>query len=83
MDNKSVWHYFRLVSMCNLMSAFFRDVRYRKCECVCVGLVMWERFDSCVGVLFICVLVFTVVLYSFVNVDLFLFVTSVRTNATD
>ena len=29
-------------------------------ECVCVGFVMCECFDNCVGVLVICVLVFTV-----------------------
>ena len=28
--------------------------------CVCVGFVMFRCFDSCVGVLVICVLVFTV-----------------------
>ena len=28
--------------------------------CVCVGLVMCRCFDNCVGVLVICVLVFTV-----------------------
>ena len=28
--------------------------------CVCVGFVMCESFDNCVGVLVICVLVFTV-----------------------
>ena len=50
---------------------------------MCVDLVMWERFDSCVGVLFICVLVFTVPLYSFVHVDLFIFVTCLTTTATE
>ena len=40
-------------------------------------------FDNCVGVLVIRDLVFTVFLYSFVNVYLFLFVTSVRTTATE
>jgi hypothetical protein len=28
--------------------------------CVCVGFVMCESFDNCVGVLVICVLVYTV-----------------------
>jgi hypothetical protein len=50
--------------------------------CVCVGFVMCGCFDNCVGVLVICVLVFTVLLYCFVYVYLFLFVTSVRTTAT-
>jgi hypothetical protein len=52
--------------------------------CVCGG------FDNCVGVLVICVLVFTVFcivytvfLYCFVYVYLFLFVTTVRTTATE
>ena len=45
--------------------------------CVCVGFVMCGCFDSCVGVLVICVLVFTVFLYCFVYVYLFLFVLSV------
>jgi len=42
---------------------------------VCVGFVMPGCFDDCVGVLVICVLVFTVFLYCFVYVYLFLFVT--------
>jgi hypothetical protein len=49
--------------------------------CVCVGFVMCGCFDNCVGVLVICVLVFTVFcifctvfFYCFVNVCLFLFV---------
>jgi hypothetical protein len=53
---------------------------------VCVGFVMCGCFDNCVGVLVICVLVFTVFcidctlfLYCFVYVYLFLFVTSVTT----
>jgi hypothetical protein len=45
------------------------------CMCGC--------FDKCVGVLVICVLIFTVFLYCFVYVYLFLFVTSVRTDATE
>ena len=45
--------------------------------------VMCGYFDNCVGVLVICVLVFTVFLYCFVYVYLFLFVTSVRTTATE
>jgi len=40
-------------------------------------------FGNFVGVLVICVLVFTVFLYSFVYVYLVLFVTSVRTTATE
>jgi hypothetical protein len=55
--------------------------------CVCVGFVMCRCFDNCVGVLELCVLVFTVLcivrtvfLY---YVYLFLFVTSVRTTATE
>ena len=51
------------------------------CVCVCVG---WGCFDNCVGILVICVLVFTVFcivctvfLYCFVYVYLFLFVLSV------
>jgi hypothetical protein len=51
--------------------------------CVCVGFVMCGCFDNCVGVLIICVLVFTVFLYCFVYVYLFLFVTSARTTATE
>ena len=33
--------------------------------CVCVGFVMCGYFGNCVGVLVICVLVFTVFLYCF------------------
>ena len=51
--------------------------------CVCVSFVKCGSFDNCVGVLVICVLVFTVFLYCFVYVYLFLFVTSVRTTATE
>jgi hypothetical protein len=51
--------------------------------CVCVGFVMCGCFENCVGVLVICVLVFTVFLYCFFYVYLFLFVTSVRTSATE
>jgi len=52
--------------------------------CVCGGgFVMCGCFDSCVGVFVICVLVFTVFLYCFVYVCLFIFVTSVRTTATE
>ena len=39
--------------------------------CVCVGFVMCGCFDNCVGILVICVLVFTVFLYCFVYVYLF------------
>ena len=52
--------------------------------CVC----MYRCNDKCVGVLVICVLVFTVVcivctvfLYCFVYIHLFLFVANVRTTA--
>jgi hypothetical protein len=58
---------------------------YRFCNvwvCVCVGFVMCGCFDNCVGVLVICVLVFTVFLYC-LYVYFFLFVTSVRTTATE
>jgi len=51
--------------------------------CVCVGFVMCGYFDNCVVVLVICVLVFTVFLYCFVYALLFLFVTSVRSTATE
>ena len=58
--------------------------------CVCVGFLVCGRFDSCVGVLVICVLVLTgfcivctVFFYCFVYVYLSLFVTSVRTTATE
>ena len=44
---------------------------------VCVCVCMCGYFDNCVGVLVICVLVFTVFLYCFVYVYLFLFVLSV------
>jgi hypothetical protein len=53
------------------------------CVCVCVGFVMCVCFDNCVGVSVICVLVFTVFLYCFVYVYLSLFVTSVRSTATE
>ena len=53
--------------------------------CVCVDFVMCGRFDNCVGVLVICVLVFTVFCivctvfsYCFVYAYLFLFVLSVQ-----
>ena len=55
-----------------------------------MGFVMCGCFDYCVGVLVICVLVFTVFyivctvfLYCFFYVYLFLFVTSIRTTATE
>ena len=51
--------------------------------CVCVSFVMCGCFDSCMGVLVKCVLVFTVFLYCFVYVYLLLFVTIVRTTATE
>ena len=58
--------------------------------CVCVGFVMCWCFENCVSLLVVCVLVFTVFcivctvfLYFFFYVYLFLFVTSVRTTATE
>jgi hypothetical protein len=61
-------------------------------SCTVVGLtcfVICGRFKNCMGVLVICVFVFTVFctvctvfLYCFVYVYLFLLVTSVRTTAT-
>ena len=58
--------------------------------CVYVGTVMCWCFDNCAGVLVIYVLVFTVFCivstvfwYCFVYVYLFLFVSSVRTIATE
>jgi len=51
--------------------------------CVCVGVRMCGYFDNCVGVLVMCVLVLTVFLYFFVYVYLSLFVTRVRTTATE
>ena len=58
-------------------------VGFVMCGCVYVymGFVMCGCFDSCVGVLVICV--FIVFLYCFVYVYLFLFVTSVRTTANE
>jgi hypothetical protein len=50
---------------------------------LCVGFVMCGCFDNYVGVLVIHILVYTVFWYSFVYVCLFLFVTSVRTTATE
>ena len=44
--------------------------------CVCVGVCIWGCSDNCVGVLVLRVLVFTVFLYRFVYVCLFLFVLS-------
>jgi len=49
------------------------------CVCVCVG----GCFENCMGALVICVFAFTVFLYCFFYVCLFLFVTSVRTTATE
>ena len=60
------------------------------CVCVCVCVYVCGYFDSGVNVLVICVLVFTVfciicsgLFYCFVYVYLFLFVSSVRTTATE
>jgi len=50
--------------------------------CVCVGLVTCDFINNSVGVLLICLVVFTVFLNFFVNVHLFSFVTIVRTTAT-
>ena len=50
--------------------------------CVCGFCNVCGCFDICMGVLVICILVFTVFLY-FIYVCLFLFVTSVRTTATE
>jgi len=47
------------------------------------GFIMCGCFDNCVGVLVICVLVFTVFMYIFFHLYLFLFVTSLRTAATE
>jgi len=58
--------------------------------CVRVGFVMCGCFDNFMNILVICILVFTVFcivcavfLYYFFCVYLFLFVTSVRTTATE
>ena len=51
--------------------------------CVCMGFVMCGCFDNCLGVLVICVVVFTVFLYCFLYVYLFLFLCIVRTTATE
>ena len=58
--------------------------------CFVIGVCMCGCFDNCVGVLVICVFVFTVFcivctvfLYCFFYIYLFLFVTSVRTTATE
>ena len=71
-----------------VLTCFVRVIRMLVCGCV--GFVMCGCSDNCVGVLVICVLVFsvfcivcTVFLYRFVYVYLFLFVTSVRTTAPE
>ena len=51
--------------------------------CVCLSFVIYGCFDNCVGVLVKCVQVFTLFLYGFFYVYLILFVTSVRTTATE
>ena len=53
------------------------------CLCACTAFVMCGCLHNCVGVLVICVLVFTVFFHCFVYAYLFLFVTSVRTIVTD
>jgi cyanate permease len=50
---------------------------------VSVGFVMCGCSDNFVGVLVVCILVFTAFLYCFIYVYLFLFVTGVRTTATE
>jgi hypothetical protein len=60
----------------------FKDTDSVSHLCVCVSVCVWGGL-LCVGVLVICVLVFTVFLYCFVYVYLFLSVTSVRTTATE
>ena len=52
--------------------------------CVCVGFVTCGCFDNCVGIVVVCVIVFTVfcivytvVLYFFIYIILFLFILSV------
>ena len=56
---------------------------YWFCMCGCVHVwVLYEWVCVCVGVLVICVLVFTVLLYCSVYAN-FVFVTSVRTTATE
>jgi len=65
-----VWVYVCMYGFCNVWMY------------VCVGFVMCGCFDNCVGVLLIHVLEFTVFLYCFICVYLFLFVTSVRTTVT-
>jgi hypothetical protein len=81
------------VCMCGFCNVF--DVcMYGFCNvlvCECVGFVMCGCYDNCVGVLVICVLVFTVFLYClycvFVLFLLCIFIrfvcTSVRTTATE
>ena len=51
--------------------------------CLSVGFAMCGCFDNCVGVLEICIHVFAVFFYCFVYAYLLLFVTSVRTTATE
>jgi hypothetical protein len=51
--------------------------------CVCLSFVIYGCFDNCVGVLVKFVQVFIVFLYGFVYVNLILFVTGVRTAATE
>jgi len=65
-----VWVYVCMYGFCNVWMY------------VCVGFVMCGCFNNCVGVLLIHVLEFTVFLYCFICVYLFLFVTSVRTTVT-
>ena len=53
------------------------------CNVWLCGFVMCGCCDNCIGVLVICVLVSTVFLYFFHLCILILFVTSVRTTATE
>jgi hypothetical protein len=51
--------------------------------CVCVGVVMCVCCDNCVGVLVICVLYCLYRVFVLFCLCIFLFVTSVRTAATE
>jgi len=51
--------------------------------CVCLGVVMCGCSEDCVGILVMCLLVFTAFLCCLFYIYLFLFVTSVRTTATE
>jgi len=55
------------------------------CMCEFCNVCMWGRFENCVGVLVICLLVFTVFcIVSFMYISSYLIrYTSVRTTATE